>query len=416
MQRLRGSIRWAFLWVSLVAGLSMFLLLAPYARADFEPTVEKGIDEQDRELEEGRHTHLGRGPIDIVLEPYDALREKAKESLGLDWFVAYSYLYQHRSEGGNHKWTNNSELDVLFTWDLVDHDSLGRGSLTGMFSRVWEHRNGATTAEVTESAGTSFAISDSDKIEALRQFYWTQSLQEDRYQVHLGQIEVPTFIDDNSYSNNDRDSFAAETWLKGTRSTVNIFGLGAVASVQPSDLFYLRAGFVDGNTNLENPKFSTFKRGEYVYVGEVGLTPDIEGWGPGIYRISPWYADKSKTGKQGKGLSVSFEQETQWDAALWLRGGISDNRRNNFESFLGGGVVFTNPFGFDRDQIGMAIGWGRPDDGSARDNTYLAETYWRAQLTERLEFGPDLQLHIKPAEKRSRDLVAVAGLRAMVRF
>ena len=113
---------------------------------------------------------------------------------------------------------------------------------------------------------------------------------------------------------------------------------------------------------------------------------------------------------------MSFEQETPWDAALWLRGGISDNRRKNFESFLGGGVVFTNPFGFDRDQIGMVIGWGRPDDSSARDNTYLAETYWRAQLTERLEFGPDLQLHFKPAKNRNRDIVAVAGVRAMVRF
>ena len=394
----------------------MFLLFAPNARADFEPTVEKGLEEQDRELEEGRHTHLGRGLIDIVLEPYDALRERAKESLGLDWFVAYSYLYQHRSQGGNHKWTNNSELDALFVWDLVEHGSFGKGSLTGMASRVWEHDNGATTAEVTKSAGTSFALSDSDQIEALRQFYWTQGTHDDRYQINFGQIEVPTFIDDNSYANNDRDSFVAETWLKTTRSSINIFGLGAMASVQPSDLFYLRGGFIDGNTNGENPKWSTFKRGEYIYVGEIGFTPNIEGWGSGIYRISPYFADKAKTGKQGSGISISFEQETPWDAALWLRGGVSDHRRNNFESFLGGGVVFTNPFGFDRDRIGLAFGWGRPDDSNSRDNTYLAETYWRAQLTERLEFGPDVQLHIKPAENQNRDIVAVGALRAMVRF
>ena len=198
MQRSRATMRRFLMWACAVAGLSMVIFLAPQALADFEPKVEDSLDEQDQELQEGRHTHLGRGPIDYLLEPYDALREKAKESLGLDWFIAYSHLYQHRSHGGKDKWTNNSELDALFSWDLVDNDTVGKGSLTGMFSRVWERRNGATTAEVTESAGTLFPISDSDKVEALRQLYWTQGTRDDRYQIHFGQIEVPTFIDDNS--------------------------------------------------------------------------------------------------------------------------------------------------------------------------------------------------------------------------
>ena len=114
MQKARGSILRFLLWSASLSSLFNFTFLAPNALADFEPTVEKELEQQDRELREGGHTHLGRGPIDIVLEPYDALREKAKESLGLDWFVAYSYLYQHRSQGGNHKWLNNSELDALF--------------------------------------------------------------------------------------------------------------------------------------------------------------------------------------------------------------------------------------------------------------------------------------------------------------
>ena len=416
MQMVHGPLRLVRAGLLYVLGISTLVFIAPSALGDFEPTIEKELDEQDEEREVGGFTHIGRGVFDVALEPYDALRERANTSLGLDWMAAYSYLYQHRTHGGEDTWTNNSELDILFSWDLLEHESFGKGSLTGMFSRVWEHRNGAKTSEVTESTGTAFPLSDSDKVEALRQFYWTQSMLDDRLQVHLGQIEVPTFIDDNSYANNDRDAFAAETWLKTTRSSINVFGLGSIVSVEPSDLFYVRGGFIDGNTNGENPKWSTFNRGEYIYVGEIGFTPNIEGWGDGIYRISPYFADKAKTGKQGSGVSISFEQETPWDAALFLRGGVSDHRRNNFESFLGGGVVFTNPFGFDRDRIGLAFGWGRPDDSDARDNTYLAETYWRAQLTERLEFGPDLQLHIKPAENQNRDVVAVGGLRAMVRF
>lgn len=234
--------------------------------------------------------------------------------------------------------------------------------------------------------------------------------------MNVGQIEVPTFFDGNSYANNDRDQFIAQVWTKSIRSNVNIFGLGAALSLQPNDSFYVRAGFVDANSNGENPKYSTFKRGEYIYLAELGLTPDIPGWGKGIYRISPYEADKGETGPQGRGVTVSFEQEIPWDAALWLRGGVSDHRRNEFERFLGGGVVFTNPFGFNRDQVGLAFGWGRPDDKSGRRNTYLGEAYWRFQLTDRLEFTPDIQVHLQPANRKGRDATFVGSLRLLARF
>ena len=137
------------------------------------------------------------------------------------------------------------------------------------------------------------------------------------------------------------------------------------------------------------------------------------------FLFSPWHAQKAALGKQGSGVNISFEQETPWDMGLWLRAGISDNRRNAFEKFLGGGAVFTNPFGFNRDQIGVALGWGETDDPEDKNlvtNTYLFESYWRFQVTERFEFTTDIQLHMKPARDRSRDVNAVGSLRAMFRF
>jgi hypothetical protein len=403
--------------------LLVALLIPAIALGDMEATVKQELEEFDVELRDPGYTHFGRGFIDRGLEGYDSLRDKANDRLGLDWLVAWSYLYQQHDQGGSNKWTNNSELDFLANWDLVNSERFGKGSLTYMLSYVWEKRDytgfgsGATTDEVTEGAESVFKISDSDNLDArVRQLYWTQSMFKDRFQVQVGQLEVPAFVDDNSYANNDRDKFIAEAWTKTTRSTVNVFGLGAAVGVTPSDNYYLRAGFIDGNTNGENPKWSSFKKGEYIYVGELGFTPNIKGWGKGIYRFSPWAAEKAKTGKQGKGINISFEQETPWDTALWLRGGVSDHRRNAFESFLGGGAVFTNPFGYNRDQIGLALGWGQPDDGSVRDNTYLFEGYWRFQVTERFEFTPDLQLHMQPAKDRDRDVNAVVSLRAMFRF
>ena len=399
------------------------LLLPVVALGDIEATAKQELKDYDTELREPGYAHFGQGFLDRSLEGYDTFRNKVNERHGLDWEVAWSYLYQHSGRGGRNKWTNNSELDVIANWDLVQSEQFGNGSLTYVLSYVWEERNytgfgsGATTDETTDNAGSVFKISDSDDLDArVRQLYWTQSMFDDRFQAHVGQIEIPAFIDDNSYANNDRDKFIAETWTKTTRSTVNVFGLGAAVGVTPSDKYYLRAAFIDGNTNAENPKWSSFKKGEYIYAGEVALTPNIKGWGKGVYRLSPWYADRAKLGKQGKGINISFEQETPWDVALWLRGGVSDHRRNAFKSFLGGGAVFTNPFGFNRDRLGMALGWGRPDDSNLNDNTYLFEGYWRFQVTRRFEFTPDIQLHMKPSKDRERDVNTVVSLRAMFRF
>jgi hypothetical protein len=410
--------------------LFMVILLAPgLTMADMGANVIEELDEFDTELQEPGYTHLGRGFLDRGLEGYDALREKANDRHGLDWFIAGSYIYQAHDrdlkDGGN-QWTNNFELDVLVTWDLVNSDKYGKGGLTYMSSHVWEKRNftgfgsGATTDEVTQSLGSVYKISDSDNLDArVRQLYWTQSTLDESFEVHVGQIEIPAFIDDNRYANNDRDKFMAEAWTKGTRGTVNIFGAGAAIGITPSDKYYVRAAFLDGNSNLENPKWDTFSKGEYIYAYELGFTPTIDGWGEGVYRISPWHAEKAALGNQGSGVSVSFEQETPWDMGLWMRAGYSDNRRNNFKKFLGGGAVFTNPFGFNRDQIGLAAGWGETDDSQNQnfvDHTYLVESYWRFQLTERLEFTPDIQLHIKPARDRGRDVVAVGSLRVMIRL
>jgi len=411
--------------------LSLAILLLPtVALGDIEATVRQELKEFDAELSTPGHTHLGRGLLDRGLEGYDALRSRANEELGLDWYVGWSYLYQQRvrgggknNRGGRNEWTNNSELDFLVNWDLVNSQRFGTGSLTYLASYVWEKRNytgfgsGASTDEVTDSTGSVFKISDSDNLDArIRQLYWMQSMFEDRLKLAGGQIEIPAFIDDNAYANNDRDKFIAEAWTKTTRSAVNVFGLGAAVGVTPSDKYYLRAAFIDGNTNGENPKWSSFKKGEYIYAGELALTPTFKGWGKGVYRLSPWYADRAKLGKQGKGINISFEQETPWDVALWLRGGVSDNRRNAFESFLGGGAVFTNPFGFNRDRIGLALGWSQPDDNKLRDHTYLFEGYWRFQVTERFEFTPDIQLHMQPAKDRDNSVNVVGSLRAMFRF
>ena len=202
------------------------LLLAPLlARADIGADLDVSLEEFEAAQQNPGYTHFGRGLLDRGLEGYDRLRDQARDKHGLDWFIAGSYLYQAHDRGDGDQWLNNFELDTLVNWDLVSSERFGKGSLTYMSSFVWEKRNftgfgaGATTDEVTASLGSLYKISDSDNLDSrVRQLYWTQSSNDDSFQFYVGQIEIPAFIDDNSYANNDRDAFIAESWTKTTRS------------------------------------------------------------------------------------------------------------------------------------------------------------------------------------------------------
>lgn len=401
--------------------VATLVLMPAIGLADTTPTLEDSFEDRTQDLAKGAHTHFGQGLLDRALDPYDRFRGRVSEDHGFEWIAELSYMYQQRDGSGGKRWTHNTELDIGARWELVDSKRFGKGSLNYLMTYVWERRDlfgfgsGKSRDQVTTAAGTVFPISDSDNTDApIRQLYWTQEMFDERLQIHVGQIEVPAFIDYNTYATNDRSDFIAETWTRTTRSTINIYGLGSIVGWTPNEHYYFRAGFVDGNSNLENPKWSTFKRGEYNYVGEIGFTPETS-WGKGIYRISPWYADEAKTGSDGKGVNISFEQETPWDMALWMRGGVSEDRRNNLTSFIGGGIVLTNPFDFNRDQIGFGVGYGSPDKSNARDS-YLFESYWRFQVTERFELTPDVQLHMRPANDRNEDVAVVWTIRGMFNF
>lgn len=130
------------------AALWVLLFSPGIALCEFNPDIEQVREQFYRDLREPGHSHLGRGLLDRALEGYDGLREKAKDRFGLDWLVAHSYLYQRRSHGCNwanrntrgcENWTNNSELDFLARWELVDSERFGKGSFNWMTSFIWRN-------------------------------------------------------------------------------------------------------------------------------------------------------------------------------------------------------------------------------------------------------------------------------------
>ena len=84
------------------------------------------------------------------------------------------------------------------------------------------------------------------------------------------------------------------------------------------------------------------------------------------------------------------------------------------EKSAGGGIMWTAPFGNDEDQIGLGFGWIDPSAPNTNDE-YVAETYYRMQLTPFVQLTADAVLTTNPSRPNS-DTEGVFSLRARGQF
>ena len=59
--------------------------------------------------------------------------------------------------------------------------------------------------------------------------------------------------------------------------------------------------------------------------------------------------------------------------------------------------------------------WGEPEDSSLRDQ-YVAEIFYRIQVTPSISFTPSLQMILDPSIALNEDVVGVFSMRARVAF
>lgn len=359
------------------------------------------------------HALLGRGVADHLLGPYDKLRDHANRELGLDYLAYYATLFQQGSEDPDDARSLVTQLHAVALWDLVEHPVLGMGSLGLYFVDVREFL-GKSAGALSEHCDTSLGVNDGDVDEpftALVDLWWEQRFLDERFSVLAGQIELQGLMNANTYADDDTFSFLAQPVATNPATVIVPAGLGAFAQAIPGDRWYLSLAFVDAAANGEYPDFETFANGEYLYAGELGLTPEIPGVGAGTYRLTGFWRDETEAAPAAAGWALSFEQDLGERAGLFLRYAAVDEEECDLEQVLGTGVVLWRPFGRDRDWIGFAFMWGDVADDSLR-NEYALETYWRVQLTERLELTPDLQIHVHP--DRGDGVSLMGGLRLRI--
>ena len=97
---------------------------------------------------------------------------------------------------------------------------------------------------------------------------------------------------------------------------------------------------------------------------------------------------------------------------MFAKYGKASKRKGLVKQYAAGGFVWTNPFGNDEDWFGTGFGWVDPTAPNTRDE-YVAEAFYRAQLTPLVQVSPDLMLIINPSKNsKNRNIEAVFTLRA----
>jgi porin len=279
---------------------------------------------------------------------------------------------------------------------------------------------GNSAGQFANAVGTTILPNDDvgDAVNALGHLGWTQNLFDGLVQIGIGQLALKIMLDQNEYAGWDRTSFMAQPLAGNSVRNFPIAALGFDTTVHVTENLQVSFLLADADGYPFYPDFQSFGR-RFVYVPGFVYTPTICGLGKGRYEVNFSHIERTERfGGAGPSSSVwlfSFQQEISRELAAFVRFGTGDGRRTTVQHSLATGVVFTQAFGYNNDWLGIGFIWTDPSDSTRRDD-YGMEMFWRLQLTENIQFTPDMQLYFDPSSNPTGDLEAAFGLRVGISF
>ncbi len=372
---------------------------------------EAVFDRTQQAAEQGVDTHFGRGWLGRWAEPLDRYREHLNDSTDLNVLTLYSPLWQVGSFGGSDNHTFNHSFNLYAEWkQILDHPVLGEGNIYVYFLHEVEFL-GTTAQQYAGAMGTTILPNDDvgEAFHSLGMLAWEQVLLDGALEVTVGQLDPNLIVDQNEYAGWDRESFLAQPLSSNSVRPSFLPALGVDVALRVTDRLTLAGIVMDADPLGTYPDFKSFGR-HFQYFAAVEVSPQIGDLPRGTYRFTYNYLERNAYGPQSEAVYLSFEQPLCEHRALFFRYGASDGRYTDVEQMLSGGIVFTEAFGFNQDWLGAGVFWHEPTDAALGDE-YGLETFWRLQLTERVQFTPDIQVILNPASSPARNPELTFSLR-----
>lgn len=199
-------------------------------------------------------------------------------------------------------------------------------------------------------------------------------------------------------------------------------GLGAIASVRPTEKTYIMAGLTD----IRGDVFRTgeflnfgdqFQNGKFWKSVEVGYVPSF---GERYFKkisVMYWHGDEYTNVNDtkiasGQGIAVSahwfFKERFIPFARFGWSNGNGENAFYTADIQVGHGYRFLN-----YDILGTSLSWNQPNIPNTKDQI-TAEVFYRVNLTAHFEMTPSMQFIANPTFNPSANNLFYAGIRGRI--
>jgi porin len=365
--------------------------------------------EKDAEVEGLFHTRLR--------EPYRDFKKRLAEKTGLSFGLDYSTVFLAASESLGDRDAAGGMVRFFGSWEF-----LGRGSdHTGALVWKVEHRHRYTDVP---PGGFGFNLGSVGLIEPpfnndeerLTHLYWRQRLDNGRFVVIAGLLDVTDYVDvfalGSPWLHFMNFAFSTGTTTIGLP---NDGGLGIAAGAMITDQLYVVTSLSDANADPTDPFQDTFfSEHEYFKSLEIGWTTSQDRIYLDNAHVTLWHKDDQGDANvpDGWGIALSFSHYFRDRWMPFLRGGFAEDGGTLTKWSISTGFAYQAVP--NRDLLGVGFNWGNPNGntfGPNLDSQYVLEAFYRFQLTDELAITPDLQLLIDPALTPDADVVWVFGLR-----
>ena len=367
-------------------------------------------------------------PIGLPESYYDwkaSLQERTGYTFQADYFSVF--LNSSSSLPGTDREAASGVFRFSGFWEL-----LGRGSDTaGTLIYLFEHRH-----RYADTLPQEFSLLNLGNIGAigipfdddswhLTNFYWDQVWNAGELQVVAGFLDVTDFIDIHPLTSpwTDFSNFGFSIGA-ATMDLPNDAALGVIAGAQLTEEVYVAGGVLDLNPTDPFKGFETLFDEFYTCL-EIGYTTA----GRDLYflnnvHMTLWHTDPRRASgiSEGWGGVLSYTESLSDRFLVFARGGVSDGGGSLLEKSVSVGFGYQPQLDdalAPADQLGAGFNWGDPNDdlfGSAANNQYAIETYYRSQITREYSITPSVNLLMNPALNPDKESLWVFGLRGRFVF
>jgi len=344
-------------------------------------------------------------------------QHRLDEKLGLRLGVFYNSLVQYATEATGDPLASSGEFQMkgrLRLWGrdsgnlgFVDLQIRNRHRYSDIPPSVLGQSIGSLWPTVRGFNNSGWQVPD---------FYYEQYLLDQRFAFRAGQTRIDNLFDSHALRS-ARLFFLNSAFSDNPAVAFPSFGPGLAVNVRPFDELEIMLGIQDSDAReLEGVADSIFRRDNFFTAAQVAWTRKWEVRGETMVQAMYWHTDGTSDSQtpSGNGISALVQHRFTDRTTAFARYSYSASAATLAEQMISSGMGWTPPRRTD-DLAGGAFAWGRPSNGRLRDQ-YVAELFYRLQVTPEFQLTPDLQFILDPSRNPQDDFIVVFGMRARLAF